>query len=158
MESLRVPARLLLRAAAYFGKALEDAVAEVLAAVKNCVNDPDGAWILAPHPLAQSEASWTGWEDGALETLRADRVFIAGHAPRTSGEDHLWIIDYKMSAPAGDADFLEHQREIYAPQLVRYARTLKEVQGIQLPVRFGLYYPRFEPRIARLDWWGAEEF
>lgn len=150
-QELAVPARTLLRAAAYSGKALEDAVEEVLAAVKSCVTDPDGAWILAPHAQAQSEASWTGWKGDALETLRADRVFVAGAAPRAAGEDHLWIVDYKMSAPAGDPDFLEHQRETYAPQLARYARALSEAQGISLPVRFGLYYPR----IARLDWWGA---
>lgn len=151
LESLRAPARTLLRAAAYSGKALEDAVEEALAAVKSCVTDPDGAWILAPHAQAQSEASWTGWKGAALETLRADRVFVAGAVPRAAGSNHLWIVDYKMSAPAGDPDFLEHQREAYAPQLARYARALSEAQGISLPVRFGLYYPR----IARLDWWGA---
>ncbi len=149
LESLRIPARSLLRAFAFSGKALEDSVEEVLAAVRNCVNDPDGAWILAPHPQAQSEASWTGWNDGALETLRADRVFVAGNAPRVSGEDHLWIVDYKMSAPAGNADFLAHQREVYAPQLARYARALREAEGSGLAVCFGLYYPR----IALLDWW-----
>ena len=149
LESLRIPAGSLLRAFAFSGKALEDSVEEVLAAVRNCVNDPDGAWILAPHPQAQSEASWTGWNDGALETLRADRVFVAGNAPRVSGEDHLWIVDYKMSAPAGNADFLAHQREVYAPQLARYARALREAEGSGLAVCFGLYYPR----IALLDWW-----
>jgi ATP-dependent exoDNAse (exonuclease V) beta subunit len=152
-DALCTPARSLLRAFAYSGKALEDAVVEVLAAVENCVSDPDGAWILAPHPQAQSEASWTGWVDGALETLRVDRAFVAGSAPRAPGEDHLWIIDYKMSAPAGDADFLAHQRGVYAPQLARYARALREAEEIALPVCFGLYYPR----IARLDWWRAEE-
>jgi hypothetical protein len=117
------------------------------------VSDPDGAWILATHPGAQSEASWTLWNDDALETLRADRVFVAGKSPQTYGEDHLWVIDYKMSAPAGDKNFLERQREIYAPQLIRYARVLKEAQKIELPVRYGLYYPR----IGQLDWWGEEE-
>jgi ATP-dependent helicase/nuclease subunit A len=146
-------ARSLLRAAAYSGKALEDGIEEVLAAVKNCVNDPDGAWVLAAHPGAKSETSWTGWKGGVLETLRADRVFLAGAEPRAAGEDHLWVVDYKMSAPTGDANFLEHQREVYAPQLARYARALREAQGISLPVRFGLYYPR----IAQLDWWSADE-
>ena len=58
-----------------------------------------------------------------------------------------------MSAPAGDALFLACQREIYAPQLMRYAKTLREAQNIALPVRLGLYYPR----LARLDWWAPEE-
>jgi len=157
LESLGAPARSLLRNLAYSGKALEEAVHEVLAAVRNCVEDPDGAWILARHRQAQSEASWTGWNHGELETVRADRVFVAGHEPRAAGEDHLWVIDYKMSVPAGDADFLAHQREMYAPQLARYARTLRDAQGIELPVCFGLYFPRFGPSAARLDWWSEEE-
>lgn len=153
LESLEVAARSLLRGFAYSGKGLEDGIAEVLGAVKRCATDPDGAWILAAHTQAQSEASWTGWKDGALETLRPDRVFVAGTAPRVAGEDHLWIVDYKMSAPAGDANFLAQQRETYAPQLARYARMLRKAQGIKLPVCFGLYYPR----IARLDWWPEEK-
>jgi ATP-dependent exoDNAse (exonuclease V) beta subunit len=152
-EGLDGRARSLLRGLAYSGKTLEDAVAEVLTAARNCASDADGAWILAHHARAQSETSWTGWKDGALETLRADRVFVAGAAPRAKGADHLWIIDYKMSAPAGDEDFLAKQRDIYAPQLARYARALREAEGIDLPVCFGLYYPR----IARLDWWGESE-
>ncbi len=160
-ESLGAPTRSLLRRLAYSGNALEDAASEALNAVKNCLDDPDGVWILAPHRQARSEASWTGWSpEGnhrALETLRADRVFVAGHEPRAAGEDHLWIIDYKMSVPAGDANFLAQQRAMYASQLARYARTLREAQGTELPVRFGLYYPRFAPDVARLDWWSEEE-
>jgi ATP-dependent exoDNAse (exonuclease V) beta subunit len=153
LEKLRSSARSLLRGYAYSGRALEDAAEEILNAVGNCLKDPDGAWILAPHLNAQSEVSWTGWNNGALETLRADRVFVAGDEPRSAGETHLWIVDYKMSAPSGKEDFLAHQRAMYAPQLARYARALREAQGIDLPVRFGLYYPR----IARLDWWAGDE-
>lgn len=151
LASLDAAARSLLRGFAYSGSSLEDAVGEVLAAAKNCANDPDGAWILAAHAHAQSEASLTGWKDGGLETLRPDRVFVSGAAPRAAGEDHLWIVDYKMSAPAGDENFLKRQRETYAPQLARYARALLEAEGTSLPVCFGLYFPR----IARLDWWPA---
>jgi ATP-dependent helicase/nuclease subunit A len=153
IDALPATARSLLRAFGYTGRALEDAAVEVLVAVKNCVSEQDGAWILASHAQAQSEASWTAWKGGTLETLRADRVFIAGAAPREPGEDHLWVVDYKMSAPAGDAGFLVHQRAIYAPQLARYAHALREAQGIELPVCFGLYYPR----IACLDWWSEKE-
>lgn len=153
LKSLSGPARSLLRGFAYSGKALEDGIAEVLAAASNCVKDADGAWILASHTQARSEISWTGWKDGSLETLRADRVFIAGAAPRIGGSNHLWIIDYKMSAPAGDEDFLVKQRAAYAPQLARYAQALRDAEGIESPVCFGLYYPR----IPRLDWWSEAE-
>lgn len=149
LDSLSGPVRVLLRAAAYSGKALEDAAGTVLRALEQCLADPDGAWILGPHLMSQSEASWTALSDGALKTLRADRVFIAGPLPHTTGEDHLWIIDYKMSAPAGDEDFLARERQIYAPQLTGYARALREAERITLPIRFGLYYPR----LGRLDWW-----
>ena len=153
IDTLSAASRSLLRGLAYFGKALEDAVEEVNAAVHSCLGDPGGAWILAPHRQAQSERSLTDWKGGALETLRPDRVFVAGSAPRVEGEDHLWIIDYKMTAPAGVEDFFKRQREVYAPQLVRYERALREAQAVNLPVRFGLYYPR----IAKLDWWGVDE-
>ena len=85
--------------------------------------------------------------------MRPDRVFVAGAAPREAGEDHLWIIDYKMSAPAGAEDFLSREREQYAPQLAGYARALREASGTNLPVCFGLYYPR----IGRLDWWSESQ-
>lgn len=147
--SLRGSVRALLRAAAYSGKALAAAQEEVMRALNQCLADSDGAWILGPHAMAQSEASWTALRNGVLETLRADRVFVAGPSPRATGEDHLWIIDYKMSAPAGDKDFLAREREIYAPQLIRYARAMREAEGCTLPVRFGLYYPR----LGCLDWW-----
>jgi ATP-dependent exoDNAse (exonuclease V) beta subunit len=157
VEELPVAARSLLRGLAYFGKALDDAAAEVVTAVRNCLSDADGVWILAPHRRAQSESSLTDWKGRVLETMRPDRVFIAGATPQTEGDDHLWIIDYKMSVPAGAEDFLERQRETYAPQLARYERALREAHGIELPVRFGLYYPRFGPHSARLDWWGGDE-
>lgn len=149
LESLEPAARSMLRNLAYSGRQLEDGLAEVLTAARHCANDPAGAWILAAHAQAQSEVSLTGWKDGVLETLRPDRIFVAGASPRAAGEDHLWIVDYKMSAPAGDENFLARQREAYAPQLARYAQALREAQGMTLPVCFGLYYPR----IARLDWW-----
>ena len=152
IETLPAAARSLLRGFAYFGKALDDAVADAISAVGNCLADPDGAWILAPHRQAQSENSLTDWKGGVLEMLRPDRVFLAGAMPQTEGEGYLWIIDYKMTAPAGSLDFLERQRETYAPQLTRYERALRESQGTTLPARFGLYYPR----IPMLDWWGTD--
>lgn len=152
LESLRAPAHVLLRAAAYSGKALDDAMNEVMSALNRCLADPDGAWILSSHAMARSEASWTSLRNGTLQTLRADRVFVAGPSPHATGEDHLWIIDYKMSAPSGHENFLARERETYAPQLARYARAMREAEGITLPVRFGLYYPR----LAHLDWWSED--
>jgi ATP-dependent helicase/nuclease subunit A len=154
LSSLKQCARLLLRASAFSGRALEEAVQETLDAVETCVRDADGAWILRQRAAAESESSWTGWFEGRLQTLRADRVFTAGATPGSEGSDYVWIIDYKMSAPAGEAveNFLHRQRESYLPQLARYAKTLRAVRGEEITVRLGLYYPR----IGRLDWWAAE--
>jgi ATP-dependent exoDNAse (exonuclease V) beta subunit len=149
--SLRQQARVLLRAAAFNGGILDQAIHEVMDSVEKCRRDLHGAWILRQRAGAESEPSWTGWFEGSLQTLRADRVFVAGEAPGSEGSDHTWIIDYKMSAPAGEAieSFLASQRERYAPQLTRYARALRAVRAENLPVRLGLYYPR----IAAFDWW-----
>ncbi|MBV8631037.1 MAG: PD-(D/E)XK nuclease family protein, partial [Silvibacterium sp.] len=145
-------ARAMLRAAAFAGRALDETLSEVVVAVENCRSDAVGRWILERHAGAQSETSWSQWIGEEMVTLRADRVFQAGAEPGKAGEGYLWIIDYKMSAPAGEAveEFLAIQREYYAPQLERYAEALRQVEGEAMPVRMGLYYPR----IARLDWWG----
>ncbi|MBV8674526.1 MAG: UvrD-helicase domain-containing protein, partial [Acidobacteriaceae bacterium] len=120
-------ARAMLRAAAFSGRALDEALGEVVGAVENCRKDVVGRWILDQHAGAQSETSWSEWIGEELVTLRADRVFRGGAEPCAAGEDYLWIIDYKMSAPAGEAveDFLVKQREYYAAQLERYAEALR---------------------------------
>ena len=144
-------ARSMLRAAAFSGKALDEALSEVMAAVENCRKDPVGRWILGQHAEAQSETSWSGWAGEEIVTLRADRVFRGGTTPMEAGSEYLWIIDYKMSAPAGEAveKFLAKQREYYAPQLERYAGALRELEGGDVPLRMGLYYPR----LPKFDWW-----
>jgi len=149
--SVEQRARGMLREAAFSGRAMDEAMQEVLSAVENCRKDAVGGWILGARAGAQSETSWTGWVGEEMVTLRADRVFRGGAAPMEPGLECLWIIDYKMSAPAGEAveEFLVKQREYYAPQLARYAEALKLLLGEEIPVRMGLYYPR----IGKLDWW-----
>ncbi len=153
-SGLQERARKTLRAAAFSDRALDEAMQEVMAAVETCRRDAVGRWILAPHAGAQSETSWAGWIGDEMVTLRADRVFRAGAAPLKSGSDYLWIIDYKMSAPAGEPveEFLARQRGYYAPQLARYAQALTELEGGKISLRLGLYYPR----LPRFDWWNGE--
>jgi ATP-dependent helicase/nuclease subunit A len=151
-SALQEQARSLLRTAAFSGRALDEAMQEVMSAVENCRSDAVGRWILEPHPGAQSETSWTGWIKDEMVTLRADRVFRGGPSPMDGGSEYQWIVDYKMSAPAGEVveEFIAKQREVYAPQLERYAEALRLLEGRESLVRMGLYYPR----IGRLDWWG----
>jgi ATP-dependent helicase/nuclease subunit A len=154
MPQLRRSAVSLLRAFALHGEALKSATAAVSNLLLACASDPVCQWILAPHPGAQAEASWTGstGSSGArLRTLRADRVFQAGLVPLGEGSDCWWVIDYKTGAPpsADRKAFLRTERSVYAPQLLAYAQALRALHGSAVPLRLGLYYPA----IAVLDYW-----
>jgi hypothetical protein len=141
----------VLRGFALSGDALASATATVTNMLAAAAPDPVCQWILAPHPESQSEASWSSFADARLRTLRADRLFRAGPAPLAAGSEFLWIVDYKTGpARSGDrAAFLAGERITYAPQLLAYARILRELHGPDTPLRLGLYYPA----IPVLDWW-----
>ena len=144
----------LLRASALTGDSLKSVTGTVTQMLLACAADPVCRWILDRHAGAQSEASWTGvvpGESGSrLRTLRADRVFRAGPEPLVEGSGYLWVIDYKTSGrtPSG-ALFLQAERDLYAPQLLAYARALRALHGPETPLRLGLYYPA----ITVLDFW-----
>jgi len=150
---LRARAASLLRAAALTGDALTSATAAVVKMLRACAADPVCRWILADHPDARSEVSWSGYlpeeSEGRLRTLRADRIFRAGPAPLADGSDVFWIIDYKTSPGPSGALFLQQERARYAPQLEAYARVLKALHGRQATLRSGLYYPA----LSVLDYW-----
>jgi ATP-dependent exoDNAse (exonuclease V) beta subunit len=113
--------------------------------------DPIGQWILSPHAEAVSEVRWAGVVAGSLSTVRVDRVFRAGPAPGSKGEECWWIVDYK-TAHADNADpatALPELRKIFAPQLEAYSRVLRNLRGADALIHAGLYYPR----MLLLDWW-----
>jgi ATP-dependent exoDNAse (exonuclease V) beta subunit len=117
----------------------------------NASHDPIGQWILSHHVEDASEVSWAGVFSGSLRTVRVDRVFRAGPAPRSEGDNCWWIIDYK-TAHADNADpatALPELRKIFAPQLETYAEVLRNLHGKDSRIRVGLYYPR----MLLLDWW-----
>jgi ATP-dependent exoDNAse (exonuclease V) beta subunit len=138
---------------------------ETRTALENALRDPDGLWLLAPHSCAASELALTAWPEapGSKEqasirpiSIRIDRIFRAGPEPHVSGEDVLWIVDYKTSdyGPAGRNEFLASQRATYAPQLETYARILTQLPhppSLPAPkeVRLALYYPT----LPCLLWW-----
>ncbi len=148
---LRQAATSLLRSFALSDEALRSAAAAVTDLLLACASDPVCQWILAPHPGAQTEASWTGSSGARLRTLRADRVFQAGPTPLVEGSDCWWVIDYKTGASSsGDREaFPRSGRSLYAPQLLAYAQALRALHGPAVPLRLGLYYPA----IAALDYW-----
>lgn len=147
----REEARLLLREAGLPLAALDASVSSVLRAVKSAISQPIGQWILGPREEAQTELSWTGWIDGALRTIRVDRMFRAGAAPFEPGNDYLWIIDYKTSEPGRDAleTFFASQRALYATQIATYGNAARLRFGEAIRLRLGLYYPL----ISKLDHW-----
>jgi ATP-dependent exoDNAse (exonuclease V) beta subunit len=147
---------------------------ETLTALENTLRDPDGLWLLAPNSCAASEFALTAWPAPASPaeqsapaatrptsirpvSIRIDRIFRAGPAPHAPGEDFLWIVDYKTSAPHSSAsldDFLNHQRAAYAPQLETYARILTQFphpadRPAPKEVRLALY----NPALPHLLWW-----
>ncbi|HEX4038429.1 MAG TPA: UvrD-helicase domain-containing protein [Acidobacteriaceae bacterium] len=151
-DNLRARAAALLRAAALTGEPLKSATGTVTKMLLSCAADPVCQWILAPHPDAQSEASWSGLLPGQssrFQTLRADRVFRAGPAPGESGSEIFWIVDYKTGPANAGALLLTSERALYAPQLAAYARALRALHGADISLRLGLYYPA----IATFDWW-----
>ena len=117
-------------------------------------NDPNGEWILLPHPEAASEAQWTGVLDGQLRTVRVDRVFQAGAAPRSDGDTHWWIVDYKTAHPEGltPQATLPELRGLFAAQLEAYAEVLRMLHDDGKPIRAAIYYPLMKT----LDWWEVE--
>lgn len=121
--------------------------AGVFEALTRTLNDPQGRWLLSPHPEAESEAALITWAEKRA-SLRLDRTFQAGAQPLEPGSDFLWIIDYKTSTHRGAdlATFLSEHRLLYAPQLEFYAQ---QMQTGDRPVRLAIYYPR----LAQLDWW-----
>jgi ATP-dependent exoDNAse (exonuclease V) beta subunit len=113
--------------------------------------DPIGSWILSPRAGAASEAAWTGIVAGGLRSVRVDRIFHAGPAPCTEGEDCWWIVDYK-TAHADNIDpaqALPELRRLFAPQVEAYGELLRKMHGSEARVIAGLYYPR----MSLLDWW-----
>ncbi|HKR27318.1 MAG TPA: 3'-5' exonuclease, partial [Acidobacteriaceae bacterium] len=155
-DDLRIRAASMLRGFGLSGELHVSATQVVVSILTACAADPVCRWILAAHPEAQSEASWSGFGAGArLQTLRADRVFRAGPEPLASGSDCFWIVDYKTGAPAS-ADrqqWLADQRQTYAPQLAAYGRALCAMHGAAVRLRLGLYYPA----LAALDWWDPDK-
>jgi ATP-dependent helicase/nuclease subunit A len=143
----------LLRADGLPQRTVQQLSAEALKMLVRVLSDDDGMWVVGPHANAASEFSRSTEVGGKVATLRADRIFWAGPAPRVTGENCFWIIDYKTSAPGGaglDA-FLARQREFYASQLEGYAKVLGPMVGAR-QIRVGLYFPA----LPRLLWWEPE--
>jgi ATP-dependent exoDNAse (exonuclease V) beta subunit len=122
--------------------------AEALQLALNASQDACGEWILSPHAQEASEVRWTGVIGGAVTDVRVDRVFRAGPAPLSDGNEAWWIVDYK-TAHTSSPEGLAQLRPLFAPQLAAYAQVLRNLHGADAVIRAALYYPR----MLLFDWW-----
>lgn len=119
------------------------AAERVALALARTLDDPDGRWLLGPHPEARAELTLTLRIENALEHIRIDRTFVA--------DGTRYIVDYKTSQHQGGDEeaFLASEVERYAAQLERYAHALHALDG--RPVQLCLYFPL----LGRLRSWHA---
>ncbi|KGE03552.1 UvrD-helicase domain-containing protein [Pseudohaliea rubra] len=112
------------------------ALAEVIAHVDRTLAEPQGRWVLAPHPEGATEWSLTALDEaGDPRQLVLDRYFRDG----TTGEH--WIIDYKTSRPLPEETaeaFEAREAAAHGGQLARYREALEAI--LAAPVRCGLYF------------------
>ncbi len=114
---------------------ISQALRLVETALANTLADERGRWVLARHEADHCEWELGGLEDGELHQIRPDRCFIEN--------GRRWIVDYKLSQHGGGEmrGFIEEQKRRYLPQLLRYARWVREL-GPE-PVHIGIYFPLF---------------
>jgi ATP-dependent helicase/nuclease subunit A len=154
--SWRARALALLRSTGLPRAEAEAQSAEAVRALLAVLKDPQARWLLGARAGAQTEVSWSTWASpvgagNVVRTLRGDRVFRAGATPGSSGDTHLWIVDYKTTrhGTAGLEAFLAEEKEKYAQQLESYGEILRKLPGNDLPLRLALYFPL----LTRLVWW-----
>ena len=120
--------------------------------------DPLGRWLLSPHPGALAESTWqTADVSGAVSTLRVDRSFRAGATPQDSGEEFLWIVDYKTGHPVEGVDeqnWLAEQKEIWRAQLEAYGAAVRAASHDSAASPVGMRYGLYFPELLRLLYWG----
>lgn len=114
------------------------AVARVIRAIEQTLQDPKGRWILGlnqAHREVASELALTGVIDGKLVNGVIDRSFVDAQGIR-------WIVDFKTSAHEGGgrAEFLQSEVERYRTQMQRYTRLLNAWKPGH-EVKAALYFP-----------------
>ena len=111
-----------------------------LAALTSALNDPTGLWILSPQPSATTERTLTS---ATALTLRVDRTFLAAASPLTTGDTHLWIVDFKTTEQGSRtaAQFESDERSKYTAQLESYATAQRTLDPTPRPIILALYYP-----------------
>lgn len=151
LEEIRPRLSALVRSAGLPPAQAEKIASQAFEYALGASQDPHGQWILSPHADAASESGWAGMVSGNLRHVRVDRLFRAGSEPMQTGNDALWIIDYKTAHVDNlhAASALPAFRAAFAPQLKMYAAVLRNLHGPETQLRAGIYYPR----MSLFDWW-----
>lgn len=113
---------------------LSSAIDKCSRALKQCLNDDLGRWILSPHPQHHCELPVT-LHDGQSRHYIIDRTFIDEEGTR-------WVIDYKTSEPIAEESieqFLQREHNHYRDQLENYGHILQLLE--QRPIKLALYFP-----------------
>ncbi len=147
----RPRAMVMLRGAGLPRAEAEVQAGDVVRTLRAVLQDPNGRWILGARAGARSEISWSTWAGDVVRTLRGDRIFHAGAEPGSTGETHLWIVDYKTArhGASGMEAFIAEEKEKYQRQLESYADVQRKIPENELPIRLALYFPL----LTRLVWW-----
>jgi len=142
----------VLRSNGLSSHAVERIAPQVMQALDNALRDAAGLWVLNAHKEAFSEHALISWEE-IRSSVRLDRIFLAGPEPFATGDDYLWIVDYKTTQHSGKGqnEFLAREREKYAPQMETYARTMRGNIDADR-IRLALYYPM----LPSLLWWAPK--
>jgi ATP-dependent exoDNAse (exonuclease V) beta subunit len=135
-----------IRAAGLSPEAAQSLAGEVLAEAAACLADPFLARLLAPD-LPEAASEWL------LEDQPAPGLIRRGQIDRLvyDGRD-WWILDYKTSRPAREADwdeFMQKEAEKYRPQLLAYRAMAARARGLADPraIRLALYFTAKRKRV-----------
>lgn len=125
----------------------------VMRVLQTTLTSTTGRWLLASHPEADSERALVVITDGGIaEFMRVDRMFLAGDAPLSRGEEYRWIVDFKTGERSTNTDaYLASEKTIYAEKMEAYAATARKTFHDGKPVMLALYYPLLD----RLIYWPA---
>ncbi len=112
----------------------EKQVPQIIAALKQTINSPQGSWILASRASTQAELSITAINDNAVQEHRIDLTFVENDA--LTKTKIRWIIDYKFGLEVTEAN-AHIAAQSHKPQLERYAALFADEK---LPVKQAVFF------------------
>ena len=110
---------------------INEAVALVLKAIRNTLNDDVGQWILADYEVSFAEQPVYYQYQGQTKLSIIDRVFI--------DKDTIWIIDYKITEDHSENSEYQQQLEHYKYLIGKILH--KQIAQHGYAIKTMLYYP-----------------